>query len=253
MSRAAHIALALAVAAGAAAADPIEPRVLTAPTAWLPPANAAVATAGVDTRGDGSIGVDAGLVGLAAVELGVDSDARACGSPPCGTGEGQALAAAIHLVRAAFRIGAHQDAWFAGQPALIFGVRETIGGAHAIGEAYVVASRVVGPLRVHAGATALDAGAGTSLRPLAGLEYTPPQVPKTTLIGDVAWEPRFDLAATNLEWVAGIGVRYQAFVWGAIELDYRAREGEDLTGSTVLVRVVGHWPPEVCARRCRRR
>jgi hypothetical protein len=197
-----------------------------------------VATAGIDTRGDGSIGADVGIGDLAALELGVDSDAH--------TEE-----AALHLARAAFRIGAHQDAWFSGQPAIVLGVRETIdGGSHSIGEAYAVASRSLGPLRAHAGADAIDAGTATRIRPLAGLEYTPPQFSKTTLLADLAWQPRFDQETSQLEWIAGLGVRYRAFAWGAIELDYRAREGEGLAGSTVLVRVVGHWPPKVCERQC---
>jgi len=34
-------------------------------------------------------------------------------------------------------------------------------------------------------------------------------------------------------------VRYQALSWGSIELDVRHREGDDLGGSTVMVRVNG--------------
>jgi hypothetical protein len=34
-------------------------------------------------------------------------------------------------------------------------------------------------------------------------------------------------------------VRYQALDWGSIELAVRHREGDDLSGSTVMVRVNG--------------
>ena len=41
----------------------------------------------------------------------------------------------------------------------------------------------------------------------------------------------------SLGWMLGIGVRYQAFSWASVELAVRARQGEDLGASTVMVRV----------------
>jgi hypothetical protein len=140
-------------------------------------------------------------------------------------------------------------------PALVLGVRTTFassGPFHEarVGEAYVVASRELGPLRVHAGVAVIDAGfadvtLGRTARPLAGLEWTPGQYPKTTLMGDVAWMPRLESDAAGdrvaLEWVAGWGVRYQAFAAGSVELAVRHREDEGLGDSTVMLRMTGVW------------
>jgi len=254
VTRAAHIALvriacvAIAIfAVRSAAADPALPHVLTAPTAWLPGSGTVFGTAGLDHRGDASIDVGYGLGELASVELDSDDDVRTCAMPPCTTDH---RAQPIRQQRAAFRIGAREDAWFIGQPALVLGVRESFGSGPRVGEAYVVASRELGPyVRVHAGALAIDArdraaGAkalGFTVRPTAALELTPPQYPKTTLLGDLSWEPRLEPAAPQPEWIAGWGVRYQALRWGAIELAVRHRETEGVAASTVLVRLDGVW------------
>ena len=246
------LVLALVALPAIAVADPVEPRLLTAPTAWLPDANGVIAAVGLDMRGQATIVGDYGLGGIGEVELGVDSDARECTTPPCGTDTADtALATALHLARAGFRVGAPQDALFSGEPAVVLGVRETIGAGHAIGEAYLVASRELGPLRLHAGIDALESSiATTQLYPLAGLEYTPPQFRKTTLMTDVAWQPVFG-DTINFERIFGVGVRYQTFTWLTVELDYRTREDESLAGSTVLARVIVQWPPKRCAPRCR--
>ena len=245
MKLAAYILL---VASTAAAADPVEPRLLTAPTAWLPDANGVVASAGLDMRGQTSLSGDFGIGGIGELELDVDSDVRECAAPPCGTSTGQALATPLHLARAAFRVGAPQDAWFDGEPAVALGVRETIAAGHAVGEAYLVASRELGPVRLHAGLDALQSL--HQLFPLGGVEYTPPQFPKTTLMADLAWQPIFNEMTPSYEWIGGVGVRYRTLSWLSVELDYRTREGESLAGSTVLARVIVRWPPKRCAGRC---
>jgi hypothetical protein len=244
--------LAIAVAARVAAADPARARVVTAPTAWLPGDGAIVGTASLDHRfdaSDGSIALAYGLGGLASIEIGEDNDARAacagCDPPQ-----------AMRLGRAAFRIGARQDAWFRGQPAVVIGASASFAAARTSGfdgarvvEVYAVASRVIAFAQVHAGVVALDAAAtnmprmGTAVRPLAALELTPPRYPKTSLVGDLAWSPLFATPAPRVEWVVGWGVRYQALAWGAIELDVRHREGEGLAASTVMVRVTGVLSP----------
>jgi hypothetical protein len=62
--------------------------------------------------------------------------------------------------------------------------------------------------------------------------------PRSSLLGDIAWQPELDaVRGPALGWVLGVGVRYQAFSWASIELAVRARQGDDLGGSTVLVRV----------------
>ncbi len=230
-----------------AAADPVLGRVLTAPTGWLPPEGAAVGTAGVDHHGDGTVIVGYGLGGLAGVELGTDTDIRGC--TVCG---GEHRPAAIWLGRAAFRIGAPQGAWFRGMPALVLGVRATFAAhghdfGHArVGDAYAVASWAAGPVKLHLGADAVDAGyddvaMGTKVRPLAGLEWTPAQYPRSSLLADIMWVPRFEVGLPKLEWVVGFGARYQALAWGSIELAVRAREDDGLGGIEALVRVNGVW------------
>jgi hypothetical protein len=97
----------------------------------------------------------------------------------------------------------------------------------------------------------VDAGTeialGPTARPLLGLEWTPAQYPKTSVMGDVAYVPRLERAASGsrvaLEWIGGWGVRYQAFAWGAIELAVRHRQDEGLGDSTVMVRLNGVWNP----------
>ncbi len=137
-------------------------------------------------------------------------------------------------------------------PALVLGVRTTFAarghepGRARASELHAVASRVLGPVRVHAGAAVLDGGFGdrgagerldAQVRPIAGLEWTPSIYPRTSMLADVAWVPRLAPGALGLEWVAGWGVRYQALAWGSIELLIRHREDEGLADSTVLVRV----------------
>jgi hypothetical protein len=229
------------IAARPVAADPIGSRVLTAPTAWLAPSGAAVATLGIDHRGDTAAFVTASLDGLAEIEIDEDGDVRGC--TDCAM-----QPTALRLGRAAFRIGVHQDAWLHGMPALVLGVRATFAaydpavGAPRATDGYLVASRDLGVVRLHAGVDALAASvaghrSAAGLRPLAGVELHPPMYPRSSLLGDVAWEPELDAVhGPVLRWMLGVGVRYQAFAWGSVELAVRARQGDDLGGATVMVR-----------------
>jgi hypothetical protein len=234
-------ALTLAIASPASA-DPALPRVLAVPTAWLPLSGAVVTSAGVDRHGAGMADIDIGLGGLASVEVGLDSDARGC------TGCEQATALA--LGRAAFRMGVRQDAWFRGAPALVLGLRTTFAArGHDFGEArvtegYVVASRVVGPVRAHVGGQITSAAFGDrtvqlDARPsaLAGLEWTPSIYPRTSVLADLAWAPQFSPTEIELKWLASWGVRYQALPWASVELAVRHRQDEGLGDSDVMIRV----------------
>ena len=250
------VALVALASVRVAAADPVAGRVLTVPTAWLPPQGAAIGTASLDRRGDGSMVVGYGLGGIAVTELGFDTDLRGC--DPCVTdGRSQAL----WLGRAGFKLAARQGAWFSGMPALAFGVRttfaahgHTFGGAR-VTEGFLVASGELGEdsghrVRFHGGLEVVDAGygdvtMGKQVRPLAGFEWVPRQYPKTTLLLDGMWLPRFERDRPTLEWIAGFGVRYQALSWGSIELDVRERQAlegsgpESIDGINVLVKVIG--------------
>jgi hypothetical protein len=247
MRRAPHaLLLAAAVLGGSAAArraaaDPTRDRIATVPTAWLPTAGAVIGQAGVDSRGVGDAWLGYGLGGLAEVVVETDTDVRIADSTN--------LPHTTWLGRAAFRLGARQDAWFPGQPAVALGVRATFAGDAKVGEAYLVASRTLGPVRLHGGADLIDAATrldapslGATLRPLAGLEWTPAQYPRTTLLADLAWVPRLaPTGAPTLEWIAGWGVRYDALGWGAIELLIRNRQAEGVADLTAMVRLDGVW------------
>ena len=254
--------VAVLIALGAsrtAAADPALPRVMTAPTAWLLPDGAAYGTAGMDHRGDGSVDVGVGLGGVAELDVGADTDARECDAPPCAVMGLNHLPQTVWLARAGFRLGVPQHLLFKGQPALVLGTKKTFGHTREVGEVYLVASGTVGFLRLHAGVAAMDARHGlvrmeAKLRPLAGLELTPPQYPKTSLMVDLAWTPQFrpDVPVDTMtkggpipEWALGWGVRYQALSWSSIEVDVRHRgqgsEAEGLGATTVMLRVNAVW------------
>lgn len=235
-----------------AAADPVLSRVLTAPTAWLPPAGTTIGTAGYGRSGDGGMfNLGIGLGGIAAVDIGAENDVRGC--KDCTADRPEAPTKAIWMGRAGFRLGVRQGVWGRGAPAAVFGVRTTFASrGHTFGraraaEAYLVASWVVGPTRVHAGVAAIDAGfhddisLGPTVRPFGGFEWTPRVYPKSSLMVDVMWVPRLEPDPVKLERVLGIGVRYQALRWGSIELGVRNREDDGLAGTTVLVRVNGVW------------
>jgi hypothetical protein len=260
-------ALCAAIATGLSresAADPTTDRVFAAPTAWLAPEGSIVGTAAVDLRAiaegrfESTFVVGYGLGGIAQLDVGTDADVRGC-ADPCG-----GLPQPLYLGRASFRMGVAQDRWFRGMPALLVGTRVSLGSSGSfddlkVVDTYAVASRSLfeDKLRLHAGAIAFDARfvapdgektLGVTIRPVAGLEWTPPQYPRTSLMGDITFMPVLVADAAGqraqAEWVAGWGVRYQAFAWGAIELAVRHREGigdkpEGLGDSTVFVRVNG--------------
>ncbi len=247
--------LALAILVGSArgaGADPVMGRVLTAPTAWLPASGAVVGTVGgtfgAENQSAGMFDIGIGLGGIASIDVGLDTDLRGC--TICDTADGDA--APLWMGRAAFRMGARQDAWFRGMPALALGLRNTFAThGHAFGraratDAYLVASRSMGPVRLHAGVQATEAAYGArdahldpTLRPIAGLEWTPSVYPRSTLLADVAWVPQMELDDVRMKWMGGLGVRYQALAWGSIELAVRFREDDGLGKTTALVRLNG--------------
>ena len=173
--------LVIAAIGRAASAAPLLDHVVAMPSAYVPAENAATGTAGLDRYGATSIDLGYGLGGVAEVELGVDSDARAC--DPCSH---DTPAPSIYLGHAVFRLAAREDEWFAGQPALVLGVRANVGTDRKLGEAYVVASRQLGIAAVHAGVAAIDAGDGVQrmhahVRPMIGAQNNLPSHGKSPL------------------------------------------------------------------------
>jgi hypothetical protein len=235
----------VAVRTAAAEPPPLD-HVVTAPTAWLPHAGSVLVTAGLDQRGASELDLGYGLGGIAAVDVGFDHDLRACDA--CG----DARPSTILLGRAGFRAGVHQDRLFAGQPAIVLGWRATFAGARGAraSDMYLVASRVLGGFRLHAGVDAIDARAddhvneprlGATIRPTAGVELTVAQYPRTTMMADATWVPLENPGAPTVEALYGLGVRYQSFKWGGVELAVRVRGGEGLADTTVMARVAGVW------------
>ena len=219
----------LAITGGLAAASPVHDRVLVAPTAELPATGDVIASGSLDRHGAIALDAGYGLGGLGEVELALaDSDARDGNAHP------------VERATAAFRIGAHEDAWFSGQPAIVLGVRATIGTDRAT-SAYVVTSRRIAFVSLHVGGS-LEAVVDERpivVRPLAGFELRPPAFPKTTLLADVSWQPK--LAATPTEELAfAWGVRYQALRWATIELAVR-HDQSSFGDPDVFVRVTGMW------------
>jgi len=230
--------LILAALPGLAHASPVHDRVLLAPTAEVPAAGDVIASGALDRHGAFALDAGYGLGGIAEVELALaDSDARG----NCTTTECQP----IELETAAFRFGEPEDAAFVGQPAVVLGVRATIDHGLRATTAYLVASRRIDLLSVHAGAELVTAGnvgavdPPVRVRPLAGVELRPPAFPKTTLLADLTWQPKFDTTATS-ELAFAWGVRYQSLKWAAIELAVR-HDASSFGDPDVFVRVTGTW------------
>jgi hypothetical protein len=231
-----RLAILIVVLPGLAHASPVHDRVLLAPTAELPAAGGVIASTALDRHGAFALDAGYGLGGIAEVELALaDTDARMC------TTECQP----IELATAAFRFGAPEDAAFVGQPAVALGVRATIDHGIRATTAYLVASRRIDLISLHAGAELVSAGnvgaldPPVRLRPLAGFELRPPLFPKTTLLADLTWQPKFDTTATS-ELAFTWGVRYQSLKWAAIELAVR-HDASGFGDPDVFVRVTGTW------------
>lgn len=255
----AKIALLAGLLAGrtASADDPVEARLLTAPTAWLPPSGAVIASVAfepsVEARDDGALSVGYGLGGLAALELSLDTEVRTC--TRC-----DEPANARWFPRAAFRIGTPQDTLIRGMPALVLGVKNMFATPGfgvferpRVTEAYVVASRDLTVVRLHAGVMAIAAAFGDFelspvLRPIAGLELRPPTWPRSSFLADVGWSMRLEAEAEpserrgpRPELMIGGGARFQFFAWASIELGVRFPQEEGLAGGKILVRLNGVW------------
>ena len=214
--------------------------VVTAPTAWLP--TMLTATAGGelnDPKKGPTASLQIPLGGLAAVELDDDTDVRTCDD--C-TATGTRTA--IHLRRAAFRLGIRPDRYFRHQPAAVVGFRKSWRGTDdaRVAELWVALSEELGPVRLHGGAmlTSADSAKVPLLdhKPSAfgGLEWTPTQYPRTSLVGDLVWVPEL-AASPKLTYVIGVAARYQAFSWGSLELGVRTYEGDAIGDVKVFVKM----------------
>lgn len=236
---------------------PTSPRVVHAPTAWLQPARQLHVALGTSHRLAPSASMAFGVGDVAELDLELTDRLVAC--PGCGE---ERDATNLFAASALFKLGVATSAARAWRLGAALGFRRTIatravtaGGRDAelaAAQLYLVGGvRWRGPageLDAHAGAELFDAAHGDArithiaartLRPVAGLAWTPPPYPRTSLVVDVAWAPEVKDGPPRLAWAVGWGVRYQALSWGAIELVVRQREDEALGDSTVMVRVAG--------------
>ena len=147
---------------------------------------------------------------------------------------------------ALFKIGLSENRFGGWQPALALGFRTTLAtrevddfDEYRAARLFGVASKTLGPLRLHVGVDIWDAevtvgdqrevlsqqALGDRVRPFGGLSWTPSIYPRTSLIGDFSWAPVVDQGRAELRWLAGWGVHYQALDWGSIELAVRHRQG----------------------------
>jgi hypothetical protein len=234
----------VAVLATSANARPVHDRVWLAPTAELPAEGDVLGAISLDRHGGFDMTGGYGFGGIAELELAIaNSDARLC--DPCSP---------LERSTATFRFGAREDDLFEGAPTLVLGVQAGF-DAHASGlhvtEAYIVATRHIAAVTLHAGVAATATGhdnsaATTVVRPLAGVELIPPAFPKTTLLADVSWQPKFTTTAlttaveSTSELAFAWGVRYQTFPWLAVELAVR-HDASAFGDPDVLVRVTGQW------------
>jgi hypothetical protein len=229
------------------------PRIVHAPTAWLQPARQLHAMFGASHRLAPSASAAFGVGGVAELDLELTDRMIAC--PGCGEERDEEN---LFAASALFKMGVATSAAREWRLGTALGFRRTFATRHvmaggrdaelAAAQLYLVGGARWHGAELHAGAELFDAEHGdarishdvrSSLRPVAGLAFTPPPYPRTTMVVDVAWVPEVKDGPPRLAWIVGWGVRYQALRWGAIELVVRNREDAALGDSVVLVRVAG--------------
>jgi hypothetical protein len=165
--------------------------------------------------------------------------------------------------KAHFKMGTAEGQFFKYQPAVALGFERTVRDLEASSDAsdvfsratlanlYLAAAKGIGPVRVHGGVQLWDArvhragdvarfrdrSLAERVRPFAGLTWTPGIYPKTTLLADAMFTPLIGADKTELRWLLGWGVRYRYIQRSSAELLVRHREGDSLSGATVMVRL----------------
>lgn len=222
---------------------PVQPRVFHVPTAWLQPHGALFGVAGLSHRVDPFVAVTAGLGGVAEVDVQLTDTSN------------------VAIPTALFKTGVAARRLGRWQPALALAFRKSFTGPAVTlpsggdpvtvrtAQLSLAASLTAGAVDLHAGidlwdaavdVTALhdDAELSARVRPFVGLEWRPRIYPRSTVLADLGWAPRFAAPDdVTLRWVAGAGIRYQALSWGAVDLAVRFREGDKLDDAAVFVRL----------------
>lgn len=152
-----------------------------------------------------------------------------------------------------FRVGVEAGAWLRHQPALTFAfersmsdrperaaeVRVTATDRWVSGRAGALqATTGLGLWELTGPAQRLSQRAlSARLRPFAGLAWTPPAYPNTSILLEGSFGPSVLAGRPRLDWRLGWGARYRVYSWTSIDLVVRNRQDAGLGGSTVMVRL----------------
>ena len=245
---------ALAAGAPRAAADelldrPTAPRLEDLKTAQMPFAQG---MAGISHRGDLVATLELSLGGIAALGMGYEDRLMA--------GDDGKEAEVQDRRTIWFRMNAGAGHWFAQQPALDLTFQRTISDdteGNDDGDAQAAELRATatqswrssrfGVLDLSGGVGLWEVALGgerlsqrpfsSRIRPFAGLAWTPPSYPRTSLLVEGTFGPSVIAGQPRLDWRLGWGARYQVFSWSTIDLVVRNRQDAGLAGSTVMVRL----------------
>jgi hypothetical protein len=256
----ATITLCVLIAGSASAeppAPPQAPQVYHVPTAWLQPHAGVYGTAGANHRGGTTVSVTAGLGNIAELDISISDRFVMCGTCEGDSRETQEA----YIASAKFKVGVDQGVIARHAPAMALGFRRSLYGAERetegmllqpeFGEMYLAVSYHVARLELHLGAELWDALSdedgpalhekplSDQVRPFGGLSYRPARYPRTSMMIDFGWVPEFRVVGPELEWIGGIGVRYQALSWGSVELAVRARENGAIEDAVAFLRFNG--------------
>jgi len=227
--------------APAAAAEPMATsRFRDAPGAWVAPSGTLTVSAGSDAiRLAPAVHAGLGLGGIADIEVGYRGDLQAC--ERCDDEDDDSRR--VQLLTSRFRLGGDLEPVVRlplhGAVAFERSFAARPSGDAAREPAFAALSGALGirtPSLILGGGVSLWAGGDEVAPEMAmldverarpfGLVGWRPRDSKTLLLGEFAYQPAFLAAKMRADWVAGGGVRYLAFPWGASELMVRGRTQE---------------------------
>lgn len=164
------------------------------------------------------------------------------------------------LSMAHFKMGTPEGFVHPFMPALALSFRKTLPSAvqflarsdsFEVAVLGAIASKKIGPLSIHAGAelfSAEDKKVGLRLqqviRPTLGLEWSPVDLPLTTIVADLHWVAGQDTNAANAlttRWNVAWGVRYQSLEWASIDVNLRHQEGESISDAIITLGLAGSF------------
>jgi hypothetical protein len=226
---------------------PTAPRLVDLTTAQMPFAHAMT---GISHRGEPVATMELSLGGIAALGAGYEDRLLA--------GDDGKDAEVRGRRTVWFRMNAAAGRWFAQQPALDLTFQRTLSDddddKEDVQAAEIRATATQSWRSSRFGVLDLSCGVGlwevargeerlsqrpfsSRIRPFAGLAWTPPSYPRTSLLIEGTFGPSVIAGQPRLDWRLGWGARYQVFSWSTIDLVVRNRQDAGLAGSTVMVRL----------------